>query len=170
MKKPLLIPVLICFAVLAACAQGRKTAKGEAAPKAGKAPAQSLTSATMRRGACFGKCPEYTITINSSGLAEYTGKRNAEPLGVYQKNIGAAAAQALLKEFAQYRVDTCQDLYRVAISDLPGLHYTFIINGKEKKIGNANFGPDFLIIMSDQMDALGKVDASWKKIRDIQPE
>ncbi len=103
-------------------------------------------------------------------MAEYSGKRNAEPLGIYQKNIGTAAAQRLLQSFMEYRADTCRELYTSRISDVPGLHYTLVLNGKTKTIGNANFGPLFLLHLSQDMDALGKVDATWKKIGDMPAE
>jgi hypothetical protein len=57
-------------------------------------------------------------------------------------------------------------LYTAKIADLPGLHYTLMINGKKQIINNASFGPEYLITLSESMDALGKVDGSWKKISD----
>ena len=169
MRKNLLILLLISMAVFTACAQSRKTTttkKTEKPAAAGTAALKGLTSVAMRRGACFGRCPEYVLTISSNGIADYTGTRNADPMGVYQKAVGTTAAQELLKEFMEYRADTCKDLYTANIADLPGLHFTLMINGKKKIINNANFGPEFLITLSDRMDAVGKVDGSWKKIAD----
>jgi hypothetical protein len=169
MKKPLLIALLLLSTVFIACAHGRKTKKTRTKATATKtASVNGLSSVMMRRGACFGKCPEYTLTINSSGLVEYNGIRNATPLGLYQKNVGAAKAQGLLKEFMDNRVDTCQGLYTARIADMPGLSYTLMINGREKTIINAHFGPRFLVDLSEEIDAIGKVDNTWKKIRGAQ--
>jgi hypothetical protein len=168
MKKPLLIALLLFSTVFIACAHGRKTTRKKASTKtAATAGLRGLTSVMMRRGACFGRCPEYTISINSNGLIEYNGTRNATPLGVYEKNVGAAKAQALLKKFMDYHADTCKSLYTSLIADMPGLSYTLVINGKTQVIGNAHFGPRFLVDLSDEVDELGKVDDSWKKIRDV---
>jgi hypothetical protein len=120
----------------------------------------------MRRGPCFGRCPQYDATIHSDGRAEFSGSRNVSPLGVYKKNIGTAAAQKILRAFMEYRADTCSELYESRIADLPGLFYTLTINGKTKVINNANFGPSYLTTLSDEMDALFHVDASWTKISD----
>ncbi len=159
--------MIVPIAVLSACAQSKKTGNGAQTSSGSTAPsAKSLTAVAMQRSACFGRCPEYILTINSNGLAEYNGTRNTTPLGVYQKDIGAAAAQKLLKEFMEYRVDTCSELYTSRIADMPGMHYTFTINGNKQVINNANFGPPFLIQLSEDMDKLGKVDATWKKISD----
>jgi hypothetical protein len=168
MRKGLLFLLLISITVFTACAHGRKTTKSKKKAKAATAASvRGLSAVTMRRGACFGRCPEYLLTINSNGMAEYVGKRNTTPLGTYQKNIGAAAAQKLLRSFMDYRADTCRELYTSRIADLPGLHYTLTINGKKKSIANANFGPDYLIRLSEEVDGLGQVDGSWKKISDM---
>jgi hypothetical protein len=150
-----------------ACAQTGKMNRTKTRAH-GKMPA--VTSATMQRGACFGRCPEYKLTIKSDGTVIYQGARNAPSLGTYQKNIGAEEATKVLNEFSQYRVDTLQDTYRQTISDVPGLGYTFVINGREKSVGNANFGPTFLLSMAELMDNYGKVDANWKKIADVKAE
>lgn len=171
MKKPLLIALLVLSTVFIACAQARKTTrKGTSAKVANTktTSARGLTSVMMRRGACFGRCPEYTLTVNSNGLIEYNGTRNATPLGIYQKNISASKAQALLKEFMDNRADTCSGLYTARISDVPGLSYTLMINGKEKMIVNANFGPHFLVDLSEEIDQIGKVDNTWKKVSSAQ--
>lgn len=170
MKKHLLLAALLLSTVLIACAHGKKTAKKKAtAQKSTAAPAalRGLTSVMMRRGACFGRCPEYTLTIHSNGLAEYSGTRNARPLGVYQKSLGTTRAQALLKSFMDYRADTCAALYTSKIADAPGLSFTLNFKDRQQLIGNAHFGPEFLIDLSLEMDALGKVDATWKKISDV---
>jgi hypothetical protein len=169
MKKPLLIALLLISTVFIACAHSRKTKKTSAKTTTAKVTSiKGLSSVMMRRGACFGRCPEYTLTVNSNGLVEYNGLRNATPLGLYQKNVGTAKAQALLKEFMDNRVDTCQGLYTARIADVPAISYTLIINGREKSIINANFGPRYLTELSNDMDEIGKVDNTWKKIRGAQ--
>jgi hypothetical protein len=163
MKKPLLLVLLIAATVFTACAHQRK-AKHKKTHKTTTSVVRGLTSVSMRRGACFGRCPEYVLTINSNGIAEYNGIRNAEKIGVYQKNIGVDKARAILQEFMDFRVDTCSDMYIARMADLPGLSFTFIINGKKKTIGNANFGPRYLISMSGEMDEVAKPDNTWKMI------
>jgi hypothetical protein len=167
MRKPLLILLLASITVIAACAQSRK-AGSKKTTVASKTPAalKGLSSVTLRRSACFGRCPEYIATIHSDGLAEYAGSRYATPLGVYKKNIGAAEAQKLLKSFMAHRADTCSELYESRIADLPGLHYILTINGKKKIINNANFGPPYLLELGEEMDALFHVDNTWTKISD----
>ncbi len=168
MKKHLLLGLLLFSTVLIACAHTRKTSRKKTpSNSAGTAALRGLTSVMMRRGACFGRCPEYTLTVNSNGMVEYNGTRNTEPLGVYQKNIGTAKAQNLLGRFMAYRADTCSATYHSRVADLPGLSFTLTQNGKQQLIGNANVGPRFLVELSESMDSLVNVDNTWKKIRDV---
>ena len=169
MKKHLLVTLLLLSAFFVACAHGKKTvrkktSKSKTSASASSAGVRGLTAIAMRRGACFGRCPEYTITINSNGLVEYNGTRNTTPIGVYEKNIGAEKAQAMLKQFMDNRVDTCSAIYTARIADVPAISYTLTLNGQKRQIVNANFGPHYLVDLSDEMDELGKVDDSWKKI------
>lgn len=165
MRKNLIIVSLLFIGMFTACAQSKKTTKSHSTKKAitSTKSAVNITSLTMRRSGCYGKCPEYSITINSNGMAKYTGGRNAELQGVFEKNIGAENAQKLLQECANDRIDTCADMYKVRFVDLPGLHFTFTINGKEKRVMNAHAGPSYFITISEEVDRLGMPDGSWTK-------
>ena len=174
MCKNFLAVLLVFSCLFTACAQSKKSTKstGSGAPaKTSSAKGlRGLTSVNLRRGACFGRCPEYSLTIHSDGLAEYVSKRNAQPEGSYQKNIGADKAKKLLQQFMDHRADTCADRYEVKLPDLPGMDFKLMINGKEKPIYNANFGPAFLTHLSLAMDEAGKVDSSWKKVAEQKAE
>ena len=174
MCKNFLAVLLVFCCLFGACAQSKKTTKSSGANAPTKTSSakslRGLTSVTMRRGACFGRCPEYSLTIQSDGLVKYVSKRNAQPEGSFEKNIGADKARKLLQQFMDNRADTCADRYQPIIADLPGLDYKLMINGKEKPIYNANFGPSYLSSLSLEMDAIGKVDSSWKKVAEQKAE
>ena len=53
----------------------------------------------MRRTACFGRCPIYNVELYKNGRLKYTGVRFVKDSGVYEKNIGAAAAEKIFNEF-----------------------------------------------------------------------
>ena len=127
----------------------------------------------MLRSSCFGKCPSYTVEVYRNGLVRYTGRLFVPDTGVYEKNIGAGQAQALLSRVKEYRVDTLKDSYELRIADLPGLNYTFKYGNKTKQVNNAHFGPLFLKSLANEVDdVIGRMDkneapklgAGWKKI------
>lgn len=156
-KLPLLLGTLLIM--IAACA---------AQKKGGKSSQQSpaITSITMHRTACFGRCPDYSIELHADGQTTYNGYRFTDHQGVYEKNIGAAKAAELIQQFKNYRVDTCQNEYRMLVSDLPGIIYTIRTGEDSKTIRNAHFGPGFLKTLAKSMDEAIKVDNSWKKVAD----
>ncbi len=157
---------LVCGIFFSACAQTKKTtaSKNKTTATRSASKLRGLSSVMLRRGACFGRCPEYTLTIHSDGLAEYLGTRNATPLGGFQKNIGVDKAQALLQAFMDHQADTCRAYYISRVADVPGMSFTLKYGDKKQLIGNANFGPQYLGELGAEMDALGKVDDTWKKV------
>ena len=124
----------------------------------------SITSVSIHRTACYGRCPDYLVQISNDGTAIYTGKRFTADTGIFKKNIGTAKAMEVINEFYTYRVDTCSDMYRNRIPDLPGLIITVQYKDSTKTIRDANFGPSFLKQLANDIDAAGKkTDDTWQK-------
>ena len=124
------------------------------------------TAVSMQRTSCFGRCPEYTVTVNRDGYVTYTGVRFTDYTGTYRKFVGKEQAAELLSEFHGYRVDTCQADYPEMVSDVPGINYSIQYRGSDvQTIHNAHFGPVFLRELARYVDELAKVDNSWKKVK-----
>jgi len=148
--------------VLTSCA-AQKASNGNA----------DLKYVQMWRTACFGKCPDYKLELYSDGLLRYTGRLFTDT-GIYEKNIGAARAKELLKEFSEKGLDTLKAQYEVRVSDLPGINYIFKYGTTTKEVRNAEYGPYFLRAMANSFDkfvkeeegAIPKMDGTWKKISD----
>lgn len=171
MNRNILCGLLLALVFTTACANQKKgTKKGTRTTTTAAATAQSnITSVRMHRTVCFGKCPEYILTVNSDGKATYEGKHFATYPGTYEKQFDAKKVQALFSEFNRYRADTCKDEYET-IPDIAGMHYEITYKGKddEQKIRNANspMAPRFLKGLADDMDKQFPIDGSWKKIGD----
>ena len=84
-------------------------------------------------------------------------------MGTYEKNVGAAKVQALLRQAQTLRVDTCAEEYPMMVSDLPGLIFTFTRPQGTQTVQNANFGPRYFKLLAAEVDSLAKVDATWRK-------
>ena len=166
MKKTILGICTLLLVVLCACAQQKKTTKKTKGTTT--TTKTNITAIEMTRGACFGKCPEYTLRVAADGNAIYTGRGNAPYQGVYTKKLDAAKVVDLFKEYERYRVDTCSEKYRY-MPDIPGLEYVIYYQTKEQIIKNANtpFAPKFLNGLSVKMDQLANVDNTWKRTGDV---
>jgi len=162
MKSYLKFIIPVSFVLFMACAEQNHLAAQKKAMK------PDIEYVMMKRTACFGKCPIYYIEIFENGIMRYHGERFVKDSGIYEKNIGAAKADSIIAMFREYRVDTCSEKYEMNVADLPGIYYNFIIDGKETKINNAEFGPDFLKVLAGRLDELGyNVDHSqWKRIKE----
>ena len=131
---------------------------------------KGITAVTLSRGACFGRCPIYTLSIKNNGTAVFEGRNATDFLGTYQKQFTPSEVEEIFKRSSDYHVDTLQSNYVVRISDLPGLDLTFTINGKEKNVHNANFGPRFLVNLAEFIDQTVRVDSTWRKVKDLAPQ
>ncbi|MBS1783554.1 MAG: hypothetical protein JSS78_10845 [Bacteroidetes bacterium] len=160
MRKTVLGILTMLAIVLTACAaQKKKTTKPQ------------LDYVQMWRTPCFGKCPNYKLEIYRNGLVRYTGIMFTDT-GIYEKNIGEAAAEKVLRSFEKKRVDTLKKDYDVLISDLPGINFIFNYGKTTQNVRNAQFGPLYLRELADQFDLLinkrngetPKMNADWQMI------
>jgi len=160
MKNTVFFFVAIAFFSLTACASKKHITRQS------KTPRMHMEYLLMERTACFGKCPVYAIELFKDGTIAYTGKRFVEDSGKYEKNIGKAAVEKIFQQFMTLRADTCRASYDLLIADLPGINYHYNINGEERKISNATFGPSYLRELAADIDSLGYGShKGWKKIQ-----
>ena len=158
MKRLFLILLAIVFAA-PSFSKTKKVVKKHASKSA-------IQSVTMRRTACFGKCPDYSIEMRADGSTTYTGMRFVKDSGTFTKNIGSANTMKIINMLMQNRADTCKNAYENRIPDLPGLMYTIKYADSTKTIYSANWGPQYLKQIADEMDRSGrKVGKGWKKIK-----
>jgi hypothetical protein len=169
MRMHLLLAALCSSLILNACAQGKKTAKSSSdksttTQSTGTAkPGRDITAMTMRRTGCFGRCPIYEVQLFYDGRAKYIGERFTNYLGTYEKNVGAANVQALLRRAESLRVDTCAETYEMMVQDLPTINFTFSRPQGTQTIQNANYGARYFVGLAADMDSLVKVDGTWRK-------
>jgi hypothetical protein len=92
------------------------------------------TFVEMKKGACFGRCPVYTIKIDGTGAASYHGDRFVDKVGDHKKQFTPEQTNALMQAFVTGDFWSFRDEYTADISDLPYTFLTFSHQGKTKKI------------------------------------
>lgn len=103
------VTVSICDGALAACA-------GEPFPEI-----RNWESLTIRlsRGACFGMCPSYLVTVRGDGnVVVVAGDNTARP-GVHRLRISKEDVRALFEKFRAASFFALKDEYRADVTDLP---------------------------------------------------
>lgn len=140
-------------------------AAAQTAPKVVQKGSQ-VSAVKMSRGYCYGRCPVYSIEVQSNGLVRYSGKQFVEKEGIYEKTFTPAAVGNLIQEFNNARVDTMKTTYERLLSDMPSINYTFTFSdGQTKEVENAHYGPQVLAKLAQRMDELVQTpDYSWKRI------
>ncbi len=61
------------------------------------AAADAVTEIGLSRGACFGYCPEYTVTLHRSGLAAFIGGYNVDMIGPHEAGLESEAFDDLAR-------------------------------------------------------------------------
>ena len=109
---------------------------------------ESIESVTLRRGACFGTCPIYEITLRADGSAEWRGDRFVERLGRFhgQANPGDVAKLARLVD--RSGLVGWDDEYMGNVTDAPTYELTVVAGRTTKTVRqNATDEPaDFWVV------------------------
>lgn len=84
---------LCCLAV--ACSGAVDDSTGTQTSGQTQTPADPVNfSISLTRTTCFGTCPAYTITVDSSGSLEFEGRDFVESAGTYQSTVTPEVAEA----------------------------------------------------------------------------
>ena len=93
----------------------------------------------LTKGPCFGKCPMYTITIYSNGLAAFDGKRFTEKEGLHYKDIGRAKAKEIKNAAKAADFFVMEDDYPNKVTDISTHTIVYHEGSRSKTVkGNIN--------------------------------
>ena len=125
----------------------------------------------LARGACFGFCPVYTVTITGEGAVRYEGRNHVDAVGVRTATIPAADVARLVARFDEVGFDRLQDAYRSQATDLPTFTISITRNGHTKTVvdyGGVSAGmPRAVRDLEDEIDRVAGT-AQWV-LRNGQP-
>lgn len=110
----------------------------------------------ISKGACFGSCPIYTMTIYGKGLVEYKGERFTDKLGVYTKQLSDAEYKALFASAKAANLWQFKDEYNSRIPDLPLVVLTYYGKGTTKKIAGKEGRPTEVMAIEKQLDEIAQ--------------
>ncbi len=121
----------------------------------------------LRRTACYGRCPIYSITIYDNGVAIYHGIRFVPKLGYYRtavsgEMIDSLAAKALSTGF--YDLAQKYPIEKVSVSDFPMTITHFRQEDRENKVMNHNYNPPQSLTAFEQyIDDMFKT-VEWERL------
>ena len=93
-------------------------------------------SVTLKRTACYGTCPVYTVAIHGSGLVEYFGEWHVDVPGPQMGRIPPGRVKDLLKASENIHFFDLKDKYFETCTDLPTAIISIAVDGKTKQVSN----------------------------------
>src|SRR6266853_2689777 len=93
-------------------------------------------SVTLKRTACYGTCPVYTVAIHGSGLVEYFGEWHVDVPGPQMGRIPPGRVKDLLKASENIHFFDLKDKYFENCTDLPTAIISIAVDGKTKQVSN----------------------------------
>ena len=119
--------------------------------------------ATIHRGACYGSCPTYKMTIYSDRSVEYEGIRAVELIGKYTSTISQKEYDQFIEtaEFIEYM--NLEDVYDGPITDIPGTRTSIVIEGVRKEVYRRYQYPKRILKFEELFDNMMK-SAKWEKV------
>jgi len=112
----------------------------------------------LSKGACFGTCPVYELSIYEGGKAVLKAKRFMDNLGTQEKMLAPEVYAAIEKAFAKSDFYTHPDEYKSNIQDLPSTTLLYNNGTAEKSIRCKEQMPETLRKLEDLLVAVVKSD------------
>lgn len=116
----------ILFLILIASCASSKKKKESAVTSTYEEPAvEDSLLVSLKRGACFGACPQFTYTVYKSGFAEYNGERNVKKTGKWVARLSKEEIVEIVGWIRQYRMEEKNNTYiNEYLADFPGVWVT----------------------------------------------
>jgi hypothetical protein len=130
-----------------------------AAACAAQAPQEPVI--TLRRTACFGACPVYSLEIFENGFIRYVGKQFVQVTGERRAVISQDAVENLVSHFLQAGYFAMEDHYEtykdsqgrvMRISDLPTVYSSLRFGKQKKTVSDCAFAPKALGELEREVD------------------
>lgn len=98
----------------------------------------------LAKGACFGQCPVFQMTIQANGKAIYKGMNYTNKVGTYTKTLDRKEMDRLITLFTETNFEKYQTVYPNQIPDLPEIKVGFHVGDTLKVVSGKMERPESL--------------------------
>jgi len=164
MKKLILLPLLATVLMMTSCKTNMKNAASSAqtTSKMEESIQEADKWISMSKGACYGTCPIYTMTIHENGITKFLGKRFCAMLGPHVAQLSSEQMTSLEQHIAEIQVEELPEKFESMIADLPSTEITFYEkDGTSKSVWWNMNAPEKLVNLSTFMDSY-RGELNWK--------
>ena len=123
-----------------------------------------ITKIVLERTTCFGVCPVYTLTVQSSGRVEFVGTKHVWETGPHRGKISRADFARLVKKIEEINFFALNNRYDgkkpngsgATVTDLPTRKTSVTRGDQTKTVENYFRGPPGLKELEDLIDEVTK--------------
>ena len=123
---------------------------------------------TLKRGACYGPCPIYSLAIYGDGKVVYKGERFVGITGKRVSKISQEKVKKLIKAFYKINYFSLKDEYSLGPTDCSSAETSITIDGKTKTVYHYygdETAPKELTRLEDKIDKIVGTER-WIKLFD----
>ena len=117
----------------------------------------------MRKTACFGTCPVYTLSVFSDHTLVFNGKKYTSKLGLHEKTLLEADFNRLISNFNSSDFMTLDEDYPTNVSDVPSTIIIYNKGGETKSVRSRSNGPESFKELAKQLDDIANSE-NWKDL------
>ncbi len=110
--------------------------------------------ASISRGACYGTCPIYKMSIYQNGTVILEGIRFMEPRGKYKSSLSPEEMQQFIDKAIEINFFALEDTYDSPVTDIPSVTTSIVIDGKRKEVMRRTGYPQRILKFEQLFDAL----------------
>ena len=113
---------------------------------------ESQLAFSFEKTACFGKCPEYVLTVYENGEAKFEGKKNTDLIGSYScDDCDQEMMLKIMETAGRINFWNLNDKYDPGVMDLPSSITTIYLKNPPKSAVNVMDGPEELTELENQI-------------------
>jgi hypothetical protein len=126
---------------------------------------ESKVTITLRRTACFGTCPEYSVAISTDGIV-FKGTKFVVAPGEHRETVSAEAVRKLAEKYVAEDFYSTDSGYGRMMMDAASSEISIEIDGRKKSMtetgGSWGGTPAMILDLEDEADAFARTDR-WIK-------
>lgn len=121
----------------------------------------------LTRGACYGTCPSYDVTVSNEGI-EFNGHSCVGALGKHTASVEESSVQQLAAKFVSADFYSMDDAYEATVTDMPFCELSITIDGQKKEVadyvGRWVGMPEVIHELENEVDALAQT-RRWVQVQ-----
>jgi len=88
----------------------------------------------LSRGPCYGRCPNYTMTIHGNGMVEYIGIKNVRVRGPQSSKVSSEQLRQMLEILDRAHFSTLEDRAFMWCFDTSSVAVSIAVDGRVKRV------------------------------------